>query len=147
MSEAETSTVGVDTTAVIGAMQRLSEAITAQTQMTLDTAVYSQNMSAAMIEQEGRASLARFVFSGSVSLGVIFAGAVYAAHNSIPIGLIIAKGLCLLGALFAAMSIESGNDRWKYEQIAAEMGTSVGSVKAHIFHAIKNLTRYIKGAK
>jgi RNA polymerase sigma-70 factor (ECF subfamily) len=36
---------------------------------------------------------------------------------------------------------------WKYEQIAAEMGTSVGSVKAHIFHAIQNLTRYIKGAK
>lgn len=35
---------------------------------------------------------------------------------------------------------------WKYEQIAAEMGTSVGSVKAHIFHAIQNLTRYIKGA-
>jgi RNA polymerase sigma-70 factor, ECF subfamily len=36
---------------------------------------------------------------------------------------------------------------WKYEQIAAEMGTSVGSVKAHIFHAIQNLTRYIKGGK
>ncbi len=36
---------------------------------------------------------------------------------------------------------------WKYEQIAAEMGTSVGSVKAHIFHAIQNLTRYSKGAQ
>jgi RNA polymerase sigma-70 factor (ECF subfamily) len=34
---------------------------------------------------------------------------------------------------------------WKYEQIAQEMGTSVGSVKAHIFHAIRNLTSYIKG--
>lgn len=36
---------------------------------------------------------------------------------------------------------------WKYEQIASEMGTSVGSVKAHIFHAIQNLTRKIKGGK
>lgn len=36
---------------------------------------------------------------------------------------------------------------WKYEQIAREMGTSVGSVKAHIFHAIQNLSRYVKGAK
>jgi RNA polymerase sigma-70 factor (ECF subfamily) len=36
---------------------------------------------------------------------------------------------------------------WKYEQIAAEMGTSVGSVKAHIFHAIQNLTKQIKGAR
>jgi RNA polymerase sigma-70 factor (ECF subfamily) len=33
----------------------------------------------------------------------------------------------------------------KYDQVASEMGTSVGSVKAHIFHAIKNLTRQIKG--
>lgn len=36
---------------------------------------------------------------------------------------------------------------WKYEQIAAEMGTSVGSVKAHVFHAIQNLTRRIRGGK
>ena len=36
---------------------------------------------------------------------------------------------------------------WKYEDIAREMGTSVGSVKANIFHAIKNLTRQMKGAK
>ncbi len=36
---------------------------------------------------------------------------------------------------------------WKYERIASEMGTSVGSVKAHIFHAIQNLTRAIKGGK
>ena len=36
---------------------------------------------------------------------------------------------------------------WKYEQIAAEMGTSVGSVKAHIFHAIQNLTRQVKGGR
>jgi RNA polymerase sigma-70 factor (ECF subfamily) len=36
---------------------------------------------------------------------------------------------------------------WKYEQIAAEMGTSVGSVKAHIFHAIQNLTKQIKGGR
>ena len=35
----------------------------------------------------------------------------------------------------------------KYDQIAQEMGTSVGSVKAHIFHAIKNLTRHVKGGK
>lgn len=34
---------------------------------------------------------------------------------------------------------------WKYDRIAQEMGTSVGSVKAHIFHAIANLTRYIHG--
>lgn len=36
---------------------------------------------------------------------------------------------------------------WKYEDIAREMGTSVGSVKSHIFHAIQNLTRQMKGAK
>ncbi len=35
----------------------------------------------------------------------------------------------------------------KYEEIAARMGTSIGSVKAHIFHAIQNLTRRIKGVK
>ncbi len=35
----------------------------------------------------------------------------------------------------------------KYEQIASAMGTSVGSVKAHIFHAIQNLTRSIRGGK
>jgi RNA polymerase sigma-70 factor, ECF subfamily len=36
---------------------------------------------------------------------------------------------------------------WKYEEIAREMETSVGSVKSHIFHAIQNLTRQIMGAK
>ena len=36
---------------------------------------------------------------------------------------------------------------WKYEQIAQQMGTSVGSVKAHIFHAIRNLTRQVKGGQ
>lgn len=36
---------------------------------------------------------------------------------------------------------------WKYERIAQEMGTSVGSVKAHIFHAIQNLTRHVKGGR
>lgn len=36
---------------------------------------------------------------------------------------------------------------WKYDRIAQEMGTSVGSVKAHIFHAIANLTRYIRGGR
>jgi RNA polymerase sigma-70 factor (ECF subfamily) len=35
----------------------------------------------------------------------------------------------------------------KYDQIAIEMDTSVGSVKAHIFHAIKNITRHVKGGK
>ena len=35
---------------------------------------------------------------------------------------------------------------WKYERIAQEMGTSVGSVKAHIFHAIQNLTRHVGAA-
>jgi RNA polymerase sigma-70 factor (ECF subfamily) len=35
----------------------------------------------------------------------------------------------------------------KYDQVAHEMGTSVGSVKAHIFHAIKNLTRHVRGGK
>ena len=45
-----------------------------------------------------------------------------------------------------ALTLKLQND-WKYERIAQEMGTSVGSVKAHIFHAIQNLTRYIHGAK
>ena len=36
---------------------------------------------------------------------------------------------------------------WKYERIAQEMGTSVGSVKAHIFHAIQNLTRHVSAAR
>ena len=35
----------------------------------------------------------------------------------------------------------------KYDEIAHAMETSVGSVKAHIFHAIKNLTRHVKGGK
>ncbi len=45
-----------------------------------------------------------------------------------------------------ALLLKIEND-WKYEQIAQEMGTSVGSVKAHIFHAIKNLSRYVQGAR
>jgi RNA polymerase sigma-70 factor, ECF subfamily len=45
-----------------------------------------------------------------------------------------------------ALMLKLQND-WKYEEIAREMGTSVGSVKSHIFHAIQNLTRQIKGAK
>ena len=45
-----------------------------------------------------------------------------------------------------ALMLKLDND-WKYEDIAREMGTTVGSVKAHIFHAIQNLTRQIKGAK
>lgn len=45
-----------------------------------------------------------------------------------------------------ALLLKLQND-WKYEDIAREMGTSVGSVKAHIFHAIQNLTRQLKGAK
>ena len=45
-----------------------------------------------------------------------------------------------------ALMLKLQND-WKYDRIAQEMGTSVGSVKAHIFHAIQNLTRYVKGAK
>ncbi len=36
---------------------------------------------------------------------------------------------------------------WKYEQIAAEMDISVGSVKAHIFHAIQNLSQFVKGGR
>jgi RNA polymerase sigma-70 factor (ECF subfamily) len=35
----------------------------------------------------------------------------------------------------------------KYDEIAQRMGTSVGSIKAHIFHAIKNLSRHVKGGK
>jgi len=35
----------------------------------------------------------------------------------------------------------------KYDQIAVEMGTTVGSVKSHIFYAIKNLARHVKGGK
>ncbi len=45
-----------------------------------------------------------------------------------------------------ALTLKLRHD-WKYEQIAQEMGTSVGSVKAHIFHAIQNLTRYMKGGR
>jgi RNA polymerase sigma-70 factor, ECF subfamily len=45
-----------------------------------------------------------------------------------------------------AMTLKLKHD-WKYEQIAQEMGTSVGSVKAHIFHAIQNLTRQVKGGR
>jgi RNA polymerase sigma-70 factor, ECF subfamily len=45
-----------------------------------------------------------------------------------------------------ALTLKLQND-WKYERIAQEMGTSVGSVKAHIFHAIQNLTRQMKGGR
>jgi RNA polymerase sigma-70 factor (ECF subfamily) len=45
-----------------------------------------------------------------------------------------------------ALTLKLQHD-WKYERIAQEMGTSVGSVKAHIFHAIQNLTRQIKGGR
>jgi RNA polymerase sigma-70 factor, ECF subfamily len=45
-----------------------------------------------------------------------------------------------------ALLLKIEND-WKYEEIAREMGTSVGSVKAHIFHAIQNLTRQLKGTR
>jgi RNA polymerase sigma-70 factor, ECF subfamily len=45
-----------------------------------------------------------------------------------------------------ALTLKLQHD-WKYEQIAQEMGTSVGSVKAHIFHAIQNLIRHMKGGR
>ena len=45
-----------------------------------------------------------------------------------------------------ALTLKLQHD-WKYEQIARQMGTSVGSVKAHIFHAIQNLTRHVKGGR
>lgn len=45
-----------------------------------------------------------------------------------------------------ALLLKLQND-WKYDRIAEEMGTTVGSVKAHVFHAIQNLTRYIKEVK
>jgi RNA polymerase sigma-70 factor (ECF subfamily) len=45
-----------------------------------------------------------------------------------------------------ALLLKIEND-WKYEEIAREMGTSVGTVKANIFHAIQNLTSQMKGAK
>jgi RNA polymerase sigma-70 factor, ECF subfamily len=45
-----------------------------------------------------------------------------------------------------ALTLKLQHD-WKYERIAQEMGTSVGSVKAHIFHAIQNLTRYVKAGR
>jgi RNA polymerase sigma-70 factor (ECF subfamily) len=35
----------------------------------------------------------------------------------------------------------------KYDEIAEKMETSVGSIKAQIFHAIKNLTRRVKGGR
>lgn len=35
----------------------------------------------------------------------------------------------------------------KYEEIAREMAISVGSVKAHIFHAIQNLSQMIRGGR
>jgi RNA polymerase sigma-70 factor (ECF subfamily) len=45
-----------------------------------------------------------------------------------------------------ALLLKIEND-WKYDQIAAEMNISVGSVKAHVFHAIQNLTHLIKGGR
>ena len=45
-----------------------------------------------------------------------------------------------------ALTLKLQHD-WKYERIAQEMGTTVGSVKAHIFHAIQNLTRHVKGGR
>ena len=45
-----------------------------------------------------------------------------------------------------ALLLKIEND-WKYEQIATEMDISVGSVKAHIFHAIQNLSQLIKGGR
>jgi len=45
-----------------------------------------------------------------------------------------------------ALTLKLQHD-WKYEQIAQQMGTTVGSVKAHIFHAIRNLTRQVKGGR
>jgi len=43
-----------------------------------------------------------------------------------------------------ALTLKLQND-WKYERIAQEMGLSVGSVKAHVFHAIQSLTRHVRG--
>ena len=45
-----------------------------------------------------------------------------------------------------ALLLKIQND-WKYEEIAREMDISVGSVKAHIFHAIQNLTQLVKGGR
>jgi RNA polymerase sigma-70 factor (ECF subfamily) len=45
-----------------------------------------------------------------------------------------------------ALSLRLHHDM-KYDEIAQRMGTSVGSIKAHIFHAIKNLSRHVKGGK
>ncbi len=45
-----------------------------------------------------------------------------------------------------ALMLKIEND-WKYEQIASEMNISVGSVKAHVFHAIQNLSHLIKGGR
>lgn len=45
-----------------------------------------------------------------------------------------------------ALLLKLQND-WKYEDIAREMEISVGSVKAHIFHAIQNLSRMIQGVR
>lgn len=45
-----------------------------------------------------------------------------------------------------ALTLKLEND-WSYEEIAREMGTSVGTVKANVFHAIRNLTRQMKGVQ
>jgi RNA polymerase sigma-70 factor (ECF subfamily) len=45
-----------------------------------------------------------------------------------------------------ALSLRLRHDM-KYDEIAQIMGTSVGSIKAHIFHAIKNLSRHVQGGK
>jgi len=45
-----------------------------------------------------------------------------------------------------ALLLKIQND-WKYEEIAREMAISVGSVKAHIFHAIQNLTQLVQGVR
>jgi hypothetical protein len=116
--------------ALTAALAKLTATVEKHMQTTIDTAIYHQNMTAANLEQEGRASLARYIFASSVSLCVVFAGAVYAAHNGVPTALIIAKGICFVGALFSAMCVESGNDRWKYEQIA--LSNAIGLEKRGI---------------
>jgi len=45
-----------------------------------------------------------------------------------------------------ALMLKIQND-WKYEEIAREMDISVGSVKAHIFHAIQNLSQLVRGVR
>ena len=93
-------------------------AIQEQTQRMIDIAVYQENTRTANYELEGRASLARFIFSSSIPLMAVTATAAYGTHTGMHVALIIAKVTCFVGVLFATMCMVSGGDRWRYQLVA-----------------------------